>query len=322
MANKTGIVMEIKNKKACIMTADGEFVKVKIFGDSPTMGSSYTGVTAAKISFFKYASAVACLLLFTSMGGVAYGYYKPITSIVLDINPSLELKANKWNRIIKTLPLNDDGEKLLTSLNVKNKSVDEALSVIIDEAENEHFIDTTKDKVSQQTISLNITSSRDSSIDVANLNKFKSAAKEKNLNVKVTYNKNHNTSIPKTDIIEDNKDRINKTDKNNDNKSKKNITNPNSSIPKEKNHNNNNNSKHNSSTNIKQNNSSNNGKGSSKVNDNKANSSKNNKPNSNNKTLNKAKNKEDKSKKTKKSNNGNSISKNSGANLNNDKKKC
>lgn len=317
MTNKTGIVMEIKNKKACIMTADGEFAEVKIAGDSPSIGSSYTGITVTKIPFFKYASAVACLLLFTSIGGVAYGYYKPITSIVLDLNPSLELKANKWNRIIKTLPLNNDGEKLLASLNVKNKSIDEALSMILNEAENEHFIDTKKDKVSQM-ISLNITSLGDSSINISNLNKFKSAVKEKNLDVKVTYNKNGNTNIPKTDIIEDNEDRVNNTNKNSNINSKGNITNPNSSIPEIKK--NENNSKHNSSTDIKQDNSSKNDKGSSKTNNSKANSNKNNKSNSNNKTLNNDKSKEEKSKETGKPNNGNPVSRGSNMNLNSGKK--
>lgn len=237
MPNKTGIVLEIKNKKACILTSEGEFAKVKIIGDSPLIGSTYTGLLESKLPFHKYIAAAACFILFISLGSTAYAYYTPTTSIVVDINPALELKVNKWNRIIKTAALNKDGEQMLASLNIKNKTLDEGLSMIVEEAENENFInESNKDNVN---ISLSITpldktskttetnkpsgdspkkssedkTPRDGSEKLLDLPKFESKLKEKNLNAEINNkevisnkDKNTNTNIPKNDIMDNEKD--------------------------------------------------------------------------------------------------------------------
>ncbi|QGU93865.1 anti-sigma factor domain-containing protein [Clostridium bovifaecis] len=164
MADRTGIVMEIKNKKACIMTPGGEFLEVKIKGTIPTIGSVYTSSQVNKIPFYKYATVAASLLVFISTGGIAYAYYTPTASVTL--NTSLELKLNRWNKIIKTAPLNKEGENLLNSLNVKNKNINDGLNLLVEKYENK-----------EEKISLDITSEKNKDLDLSN---FKDSSKEKN----------------------------------------------------------------------------------------------------------------------------------------------
>lgn len=196
MADKTGIVMEIKNKKACIMTPGGEFLEVKIKGTVPAIGSAYTSSQVNKIPFYKYAAVAASLVVFISTGGIAYAYYTPTTSVTLDT--SLELKLNRWNKIIKTSPLNKTGEKLLNSLNVKNKNINDGLNLLIEKYENK-----------QGKISLDITSEKNKDLDLSN---FKDSSKEKKLDVQINYNKSNSTKPHKTDIIEDNGKKVDSLD--------------------------------------------------------------------------------------------------------------
>lgn len=215
MNSKTGIVLEIKNRKACIMTPSGEFAEVKILGDSPAIGSTYSGAIAPKLPLFKYVAAAACFILFVTTGSTAYAYYTPVSSVVVDINPSLELKVNKWNRIIKASALNEDGEKMLDSLSIKNKTIDDGLSMILEEAEKENFINPSNkadlnvslsikpiDKASKDKETIG-----DSPENSISLPKFESKLKEKNLsgeinNKVINSNKNTDTNIPKNDIID------------------------------------------------------------------------------------------------------------------------
>ncbi|KYH29652.1 MULTISPECIES: anti-sigma factor domain-containing protein [Clostridium] len=189
MLDKTGIVMEIKNKKARILTPSGEFVEVKINGSIPTIGSVYTGTQIRKIPFYKYAAAAACLIISISTGGAAYAYYTPTASITL--NTDLELKLNRWNKIIKALPLNENGKELLSSMNLENRDVNDGLGLIMEKSEQNGL-----------EISLDITSKEDKLVD---LSKFKDSSKKKKLDVKINYNKSNSTTSAKSGIIKSDK---------------------------------------------------------------------------------------------------------------------
>lgn len=237
MNSRTGIVVEIKHKKACIMTPDGEFTEVKIGGAIPTIGSTYTGITYKKLPFHKYIAAAACLVLFTSIGSGAYAYYTPTASVVVNINPALELKLNRWHKIIKTIALNEDGSQLANSIDIKNKDIDTGLTMILEEAERENFIN--KDETEEEPrVSLNITSSKDISLA---LPKFEEKASSKKLDVQIDYSKEN----AKDDIIK-NGNKVEKDTENNSKKSKKTDSNSKSSLPKVKNDNKANDNKNNS----------------------------------------------------------------------------
>lgn len=215
--------MEIKNKYAYILTPDGEFAKVKIKGSVPSIGSTYSGQPSSKLPLSKYASIAACFILFFSFSGAAYAYYTPVASLVLKSNPSIELKINRWNKIIKTLPLNDTGKNILNSVNIKNKSVNEGLNIILNEADKENFFKNEPDK----KISLDVNSDRN--LDL-NINELENKLKEKNFELEVNYPENPKSNNTKDNTIKtENNDT--KTEKNNskDNtiKSQKNTDNQN-----------------------------------------------------------------------------------------------
>lgn len=73
-------------------------------------------------------TACAALALFA---GIKL-YFTPTTHINIDINPSLDLGINRFDRVVSVNALNDDGKKLAETLDIKFASYDEALRKILD----------------------------------------------------------------------------------------------------------------------------------------------------------------------------------------------
>ena len=78
---------------------------------------------------FRSLAACACLLLLCGVG--AYSYFSPIAQIGIDVNPSIELKTNLYDRVIRAVPLNEDAETVLNGLQLRNVNLDTAVSAII-----------------------------------------------------------------------------------------------------------------------------------------------------------------------------------------------
>lgn len=77
-------------------------------------------------------AAAACLLLvLLGIGGVAWAS-TPYAYIGIDVNPSLELGINRFDRVADTRAYNEDGEQVLQQADVQGKSYEEALAAIDD----------------------------------------------------------------------------------------------------------------------------------------------------------------------------------------------
>jgi len=132
MTLKTGIIMKIDNKKAYIMTRNGEFYMVKFTKNAPLLGQEYTGeLIVNKSSYYKYIASVAAILIVVLLGGGAYAYNKPVSTITLSDEPKIELKANIFNRVISVSAADSEGADLIKDLKLKNTSLDNAVITII-----------------------------------------------------------------------------------------------------------------------------------------------------------------------------------------------
>ena len=220
--NKTGIVINIINKKAGIMTSSGEFLYIKISKVLPNIGGIYTGKLYKKNLFiYKYVISVASLIFMLVSSTYAHSYYTPVSTIILRINPSISIDANKWNKIINSKPLNSDGALILNNIKLKNKSIDVGLGLLVKEAKTENFINE-KYISDKKVINLDIKSTKTISIDISN---FENTIGNNNLNVKINLSPSNTKNI---DIIINNK-KINTSTLNN-NSYKRKITNNQSNI--------------------------------------------------------------------------------------------
>ena len=74
--------------------------------------------------------AVACCLLFLMLGG-GWMYMTPTAKISVDINPSLELGINRFDRVVSVEAYNEDGQELARSLDIRFSGYAEAVEKIL-----------------------------------------------------------------------------------------------------------------------------------------------------------------------------------------------
>jgi len=136
------IVAEIDKKQMIVLTDKGDFIKVKRqlslgIGDEIELKPQKINLTYRRL-----ASIAACFLACIFLSTGVYAYYTPYSYVSVDINPSIALSLNRFERVISVNPLNEDAVNLIKNTKgLKNKDIDDALSAIIKSASEEGYID-------------------------------------------------------------------------------------------------------------------------------------------------------------------------------------
>ena len=89
---------------------------------------SYRRAGTAKYKVLASAFACVALLLF----GGYWLYFMPTVEISIDVNPSIELGVNRFNRIVSLESYNEDGQALLDSLDIRFTEYSDAVTQIIE----------------------------------------------------------------------------------------------------------------------------------------------------------------------------------------------
>lgn len=89
----------------------------------------YTKNTALRRGFYACAASCACLLIL--LFGGFWLYFTPVSEICIDINPSLEMSINRFDRVIDLKGFNEDGRELAKTLNVNFMRYTQAVELIL-----------------------------------------------------------------------------------------------------------------------------------------------------------------------------------------------
>lgn len=90
-----------------------------------------------RLSFSALSVAFGMIIL---IGG--YSYYKtPVNYVSLDINPSVSLGLNHFNRVVEADGINTDGDDILNGTKIMNTSVDSAIKKLALHAKEMKYID-------------------------------------------------------------------------------------------------------------------------------------------------------------------------------------
>lgn len=88
----------------------------------------------------RLASAVCCAALLL-LGGEGYQlYFTEASAISIDVNPSIELSLNRFDRVVEVRAFNEDGERLLSSLSLRNKAYRQAIEELLTSAEVQPYL--------------------------------------------------------------------------------------------------------------------------------------------------------------------------------------
>jgi hypothetical protein len=126
-------------------------------------------------------------LAFVIAVGIFYYYQNLMTvsTITLDINPSIELSTNNSGKVIKFEALNDDGEIILEGINLKQMTIEEATEVILNRAIEFDYIDMESEYNAILVTVLDDDEENQLEIAYEMEEVIQKAAKEKNINVEV-----------------------------------------------------------------------------------------------------------------------------------------
>lgn len=91
----------------------------------------------------KKTTAIATVFVLATAGGFAYS--TPTSYVSLDVNPSVEYSLNMFDRVLSVQAVNEDGEKIVAELDVKNLVISNAVQKTIDELLEKGFISDSED---------------------------------------------------------------------------------------------------------------------------------------------------------------------------------
>lgn len=79
---------------------------------------------------FSFAVAAVAFLFIFGIGSFRM-YFSESSYIDMDVNPSIELSVNRFERVIRASAYNEDGKEVLSGLSLKHKSYKDAVSLIL-----------------------------------------------------------------------------------------------------------------------------------------------------------------------------------------------
>jgi len=87
-----------------------------------------------KVSYKRFAAIVAAAAAVMLLCFMPYNLYSAEAAYLdIDVNPSIELGLNKFDRVISVKAYNEEGQEVLDNVSIKNKSYEDALLILIEE---------------------------------------------------------------------------------------------------------------------------------------------------------------------------------------------
>ena len=130
-----GIVMEIKGGRCVILKKDGTFAEIR--NRNYAVGQE---VSASNPSVGKALSAAACLAVICTAAFGYHLYYTPASYVYMDINPSVRLDLNCFERVIDVVPLNEDAEALLSNLTIRKGTTEDCMNTIVSACQEQNYL--------------------------------------------------------------------------------------------------------------------------------------------------------------------------------------
>lgn len=140
LMRKAGKVINIEKNKVHIITANKEFATVQKHTIEPIIGALYAGEEFQKITIWKYTLAAVFMLVILFSIRKLYLDNKYNFSVIVDMNCSIKMEVSSSNRIKKVEGISSGGYKIKQLIVLEDKSLDEALSLILDESIKQKYL--------------------------------------------------------------------------------------------------------------------------------------------------------------------------------------
>ena len=147
------VVLSVKNNKAAVAFHDGtlEYIDDKGYVQGQILDIpcreevSFTVHEGGKKKFSalsRYASSVAAAASVLLLTGAVTAYALPVSTVTIDVNPSLSLGINILDRVVRADYGNEDGKELLQDISPEliGKKLPDAVNIVFDGMEERDYI--------------------------------------------------------------------------------------------------------------------------------------------------------------------------------------
>lgn len=146
------IIMEIDGQEAVALNREGQFIRIRNTGftvgqeivATPDMYVRQSPVKNTRIMTRIAAIAACFILVFGTLMGFLMMNSQPYGYVSVDINPSIEYRLNRFNKVVRVSAVNQDGEALLAIIgieNLKGEDIESALSLTVNELSVQGYLD-------------------------------------------------------------------------------------------------------------------------------------------------------------------------------------
>ncbi|WP_026882480.1 anti-sigma-I factor RsgI family protein [Clostridium akagii] len=121
------------------MDENKRVITINSYEDS---SSSEPDLLPKQKKFTKLKSILLFLIIIIILGAIVsiYAYFTPTSFVIIDANASINLKVNRWNKIIDISSLDGNGNNIITTSKLKYKNINEGLVLILSTAEQNNYI--------------------------------------------------------------------------------------------------------------------------------------------------------------------------------------
>jgi hypothetical protein len=133
------VVAELTGRDAVLLNEDGSFTRSANRGYRIGMQVESPAQAVRFPVKLRWVVSIAAALLML-VGTPAFAYFTSYSYVSVDINPSITLRANVFNRVIGVAALNPEGESLLQNVQLINLEISQAVRRIVSEAAAEGYI--------------------------------------------------------------------------------------------------------------------------------------------------------------------------------------
>lgn len=134
------VILSHENGGSYVVDKTGSFKFVKGYESRP-IGTEINLKPAPVVYFPKVVVMAACFVLTVLLGTFAWMWTAESHFIYVDVNPSIRLTFNRFDRLIDATPLNESGEELLSDLNLRGNSEEVVVSLIYSVKSNGNYDD-------------------------------------------------------------------------------------------------------------------------------------------------------------------------------------
>ena len=122
-----GVVMDIKDGRAVVFKKNGDIAEVRDCGYR--IGQT---INIGNYPSRKLIAMAACfaMVFVTGISGYAVAYRVPYGYIYVDVNPSMRLDLNCFDRVISVTPLNDEAEELMEKYPIQKSDTEQCINEI------------------------------------------------------------------------------------------------------------------------------------------------------------------------------------------------